>query len=607
MSFGGFSFGANTTTTTGTTPAAGGFSFAASTSAPATTSAGGFSFSTPLGGMASSTGSSGFSLPKPAGIAPLSGFSLAGPATTAATGTASGFSLTSTSTGPTSGFSLTGLTHAKTTSSEVTFGGLGAGTASTGMGTTSMFGGQGASTAGTGMGTTSMFGGLGAGTASTGMGTTSAATPSFGFTNPLATTAASTSSGFGLGGGLSLGTSATTTTSSAFGAGLSGFGVTGSTAGGSIFGGAVAKTTSAGLGGVDPKTSTSNAASDPSKAGDGKTVKEMQVETNILLDVDELRKFVKEELTEMEQMKRLSVTPMMKVQEDNTALRQLLSLVSSGLQRNTCAVDNLKKDMTQELKNAEMAVRTKETPPGLQYENTAPTVYFQSLIEHFESQMLQYRQQIEMLESHLASVHQPNRLTNEELILLLRRLHEAFIAMAAQLHQVHEAVKTQKEHYLNYRKVFQGDTRNIFERQKKAPVRVSAPSYAEMYGQPPFPGVNNATAVAMATALNRAQQPNPQTGAPPVTGFSSFGSTTGLGSTSSTGFGFGTSSTQSAGFKGFGTGGGLFGGNSSNLATTQSGSLFSSPLPGTVGQTTLGGDQSFQLSKPPAGAKRNKR
>lgn len=56
---------------------------------------------------------------------------------------------------------------------------------------------------------------------------------------------------------------------------------------------------------------------------------------------------MKEEKSEMEQMKRLSSTPMVKVQEDNAALKQLLSVVSSGLQRNACAVDKLKKEMTQ--------------------------------------------------------------------------------------------------------------------------------------------------------------------------------------------------------------------------------------------------------------------
>ena len=39
--------------------------------------------------------------------------------------------------------------------------------------------------------------------------------------------------------------------------------------------------------------------------------------------------------------------------------------------------------------------------------------YFHGLVESFEAQMLTYRQQIEMLESHLDSVHEPNRLTSD--------------------------------------------------------------------------------------------------------------------------------------------------------------------------------------------------
>ena len=56
---------------------------------------------------------------------------------------------------------------------------------------------------------------------------------------------------------------------------------------------------------------------------------------------------MKEENGEMEQMKRMSSTAMIKVQEDNAALKQLLSLVSSSLQKNACAVDKLKREMTQ--------------------------------------------------------------------------------------------------------------------------------------------------------------------------------------------------------------------------------------------------------------------
>ncbi|XP_052793925.1 nucleoporin p58/p45-like isoform X2 [Mya arenaria] len=573
MSFGGFSFGAKTTATSGTTAAPGGFTF----STPATSStapAGGFSFSTPA---AATTAATGLGFAKPlAASTPAPGFGLGGTMTSTTTSASTGFALPvnpgSTATGVS--FALPTTSTMKTSApSGFTLGP--AAPASTG---TSIFA-KPAATSGISS-----------------------------FSLAPAQPAATSSGGFSLTGGLKLGASTAATTSSSLFGGISGLGAASSTAGGSIFGTSVAKTTSTGLGGVDPKTTTSATANDPSKPGDGKSAKETMVENNIMLDVDELRKFVKEEKGEMEQMKRLSSTPMGKVQEDCAALRQLLSLVSSGLQRNVCNVEKLKREMTGELKHAEMAVRTKETPPGLQYENTAPMLYFQCVIESFESQMLQYRQQIEMLENHLASLHQPSRLTHDELILLLRRLHEAFVAMAAQLQQIHEAVKTQKEHYLNYRKVFHGDAKNIFERQKKAPVRVSAPAHMDIYGQSPFPGVNNAAAVAMATALTRTQQPQPQAGAPPVTGFSNFGTTSGFGTGNPPSFGLGTSTTQQSGFKGFGTGGGLFGsGTTSTLGSTQAGSLFTSPLPSTLPAPSLGGDTSFQLNRPPAGAKRGKR
>lgn len=599
-----FNFGKTTAATTATT----GFSLGTSMQTPASTQSVGFNFGTPSSGF--SLGTPGSSAPQP--TTTVTGFGLAAPALGA---TSSLFGTTTTTCSVPTGFSLS-----QPASSGFSLGATGASSGlslgNTSTGTSSGFSLGGTTSSGTSSGFN--FGGT------TSFGAASTAAPAFGFAKPIpATTTAS--SGFGLTSGLKLGT--TTTTSSSTLGGLTGFGSTLSTStlgGGSIFGQSVAKTASSGLGGVDPKTTASTTAADSGKPGENKIVKEMPVENPILLDVDQFRKFVKDEKSEMEQMKRMSTTPMVKIQEDNAALKQLLSVVSSGLQKNACAVDKLKREMTQELKNAEMAIRTKETPPGLQYENTAPTLYFQSVIENFETQMLTYRQQIEMLENHLSSVHQPNRLTPEELILLLRKLHEAFVAMAAQLQQIHESVKTQKEHYLNYRKVFHGDTRNIFERQKKAPVKVTHKAHHDMYGHAPFPAINNAAAVAMATALSRTQQPQPTAGAPPVTGFSNFQASTGFGSTPS-GFGaFGASTTQASGFKGFGTGTSGFGtstsstgfgtgsslfGNTSNLATTQTGSLFSSTLSSTTPGLNLSTstEQPFQLNKPPLGSKRGKR
>ncbi|CAG2197162.1 NUP49 [Mytilus edulis] len=284
------------------------------------------------------------------------------------------------------------------------------------------------------------------------------------------------------------------------------------------------------------------------------------------------RKYTKSEKNVQDDLARSTSKPLYKVQEDVVALRQLLSVVSNGIQRNALVVEKLKHEMTQELKNAEMSMRTKDIPPGLQYDNTAPAEYFHRLVEDFENQMLSYRQQIETLEEHLASTHQPNKLTPDDLILLLRKLHETFIALAAQLHQVHEAVKTQKEHYLNYRKIFLHDTNNIFEPEKKQQPQTRQDTSTHL-GPTPFGGLTNAAAVAMASALTRSQQP----AGPPVAGLAgNLGQTAGFGSTGLFGGGttqpaafgattatqpgiggfggFGTTTTQPAGFKGFGSG-----------------------------------------------------
>ena len=56
---------------------------------------------------------------------------------------------------------------------------------------------------------------------------------------------------------------------------------------------------------------------------------------------------MKDEKCVREDIARMSSKPMARVQEEVTALRQLLAVVSTGLQRNACSVDTLKKEMTQ--------------------------------------------------------------------------------------------------------------------------------------------------------------------------------------------------------------------------------------------------------------------
>ncbi|XP_073518553.1 nucleoporin p58/p45 isoform X2 [Phyllobates terribilis] len=356
-------------------------------------------------------------------------------------------------------------------------------------------------------------------------------------------------------------------------------------------------TTNEGLGGID-FSSSSDKKSD--KAGarpeDSKALKDENLPQLICQDVETFQKFVKEQKQVQEEISRMSSKAMDKVEDEIKALKQLLSVASSGLQRNTLAIDKLKTETAQELKNAEIALRTQKTPPGLQHENPAPADYFRLLVEQFEVQLQQYRQQIEELENHLATQANSSHLTPQDLSMAMQKLYQTFVALAAQLQIIHENVKMLKEQYLGYRKAFLGDPTDVFEaRRAEAKKWQSAPRVTT--GPTPFSNIPNAAAVAMAATLTQQQQP--------ATGFgssSAFGGNTSGAST----FGFGAANKPSGSLSaGFGS-------------SSTSGFNFSNPGINASAGLTFGvsnsssagfgpGSQLLQLKKPPAGNKRGKR
>ncbi|RVE49700.1 hypothetical protein evm_005675 [Chilo suppressalis] len=311
--------------------------------------------------------------------------------------------------------------------------------------------------------TTPAFGstGLAAGGLSFGAATSTAATGTgLSFGAPAAATA---STGLGGLGGIGFGT---TTTAQSSGLGLFGAS-TATTTSSSLFGKAwttsatgtqpsTTVTPSLGLGGVAPAGGTG-----VGNAADVKTEppKQQKLPNEISTTVDSFKEFVKKQKSLSSEMMRVSIKPLHKVsQEADSTLRASLWL-SGEVNRARSQSRRLRSACAAALSAADAAQR--DNAPGLELEGSAPPSYVKELLSELEQHLITFRRQMEVADKQMQS--SPKLLTEQELTLGIRRMHESLVALAGRLQAVHTLVEAQKEQYLNLRKYILKDPTNVFD------------------------------------------------------------------------------------------------------------------------------------------------
>ncbi|KAK2587199.1 hypothetical protein KPH14_002942 [Odynerus spinipes] len=248
----------------------------------------------------------------------------------------------------------------------------------------------------------------------------------------------------------------TTTTSSLFGnisnSGLAGTKLTTTTT--------TTTTASKGLGGLDVSVNNkglSQGSNSPTAA------KENLLPNELMQTIENFKEFVKTQKVLSSDIARGSARPLNRCAEDIASLMEMLTTLAGSVQKDRAFANKLKQDTAKALQNAEIAQRTHDTPPGLQYENNAPLLFFMELAENFEHDLMLFRSQIETTEKHIQTMMTPKTLTPQELTMAMSKLHESLVAVAGKLQGVHSKVQQQKEQYLNFRKYVLKDNTNVFD------------------------------------------------------------------------------------------------------------------------------------------------
>lgn len=269
------------------------------------------------------------------------------------------------------------------------------------------------------------------------------------------------------------------------------------------------------MGGIAPSQSGSTSSSAQKEIAP----KDQQLPNEFSQLVEQFKTCVQEEKNRSSEVARCSVKEYHKVESELEALNNQLNQLQNQVLANRFEAEQIKHNAAKGLQNIEMAQRTHDTPPSLQFDNNAPLQFFFDLADQFEQELRNLKMKIENTEKFVKKTNQQTCLTSEDLALGLKKINEVFVALAGRMQTVHSQVDAQKEAFLNLRKLTIKDGQNPFEKASRnseaisiinrAALKANSPNLAS--GPTPFNSIHLGSNQLTVGSQQQQQQPPPYT------------------------------------------------------------------------------------------------